>query len=78
MVRDRIVFGCQSKDLREKLIEKGSTLTLDNTLQIAHAYLLSREQIKSMSETDVHAIKQRIPQRNKTEESRKLKIQAAK
>ena len=57
MVHDRIVFGCQSKDLREKLIEKGSILTLDNTLEIARAHLLSREQMKSMSETDIHAIK---------------------
>ena len=63
MVRDRIVFGCQSKDLREKLIEKGSTLTLVSTLEITDAHLLSREQMKSMSETDVHAIKRRIPQR---------------
>ena len=57
MVRDRIVFGCQSKDLRIKLIKKGSTLTLDNALEIVHAHLLSREQMKLMSETDVHAIK---------------------
>ena len=63
MVRDRIVFGCQSKDRREKLIKKGLTLTLVNTLEIVHVHLLSREQMKSMSETDVHAIKQRIAQR---------------
>ena len=61
MVRDRIVFGCQSKDLREKLIEKGSTLTLENSLETAHAHIIPRQQMQSMSGTDVHAVKRYNP-----------------
>ena len=56
MVHEKIVFGCKSKDLRAKLIKKVSTLTLLNTLEIAHAHLLSRDQINFMSEKQMYML----------------------
>ena len=41
MVRDRIVFGIKSQKVREKLLHKGSDLTVDQTIDIAHAFELS-------------------------------------
>ena len=35
MIRDRIVFGCRSERVREKLIEKGRDLNLDLAKQIS-------------------------------------------
>ena len=53
MVLGKIVF--QSKDLREALIEKCQPIV--NTFEITHAYLLLKEQIKSMSAISSNAIK---------------------
>ena len=44
MVRDRIVFGIRNNAIREKLINKGSELTLTQTLEIARAYEISKAQ----------------------------------
>ena len=35
MVRDRIVIGCNSKKVREKLIQEGSELSLEKAIEIA-------------------------------------------
>ena len=35
MIRDRIVFGTNSKKVREKLINEGASLTLEKTIEIA-------------------------------------------
>lgn len=38
MIRDRIVYGCKSEGVREKLIDKGKALTLEISIQIAQSY----------------------------------------
>lgn len=68
MIRDRIVFGTNSAKLREKLINIGSDLTLDKTIQTAQNLEYSQEQLRSMNkEVDVCRSKQlghkQIPQR---------------
>ena len=49
MIRDRIVFGCSSLKLREKLINIGENLTLDKALETAQTFEYSREQLKAMA-----------------------------
>jgi hypothetical protein len=60
MVRDRIVFAIQSRKVREKLINKGAELTLENAIEMARTYEFSQAQLQYMAkpeETDsVHAI----------------------
>ena len=60
MVRDRIVFGTKSPKVREKLINKGSDLTLENAVEIARLHEMSTAQLKTMAEDNkeaaVHAI----------------------
>ena len=34
MIRDRIVFGCSSPRVREKLINEGNKLTMDKAIQV--------------------------------------------
>lgn len=61
MVRDRIVFGCASEKVREKLIEKGKDLTLEIAIQISQSHEYSRKQMDAMSsnEKDVDFVKYR-------------------
>ena len=47
MVRDRIVYGTNSKHVRQKLIIKGSELTLDIAVDIARTYEISQSQLQS-------------------------------
>lgn len=56
MIRDRIVFGTNSSKIRQKLINVGKDLTLDQTVQIAQSHEYSQEQLKSMS-ADVSYVK---------------------
>ncbi|CAC5365290.1 unnamed protein product [Mytilus coruscus] len=49
MVRDRIVFGTKSSEVREKLINEGSELTLEKALDIARTYELSQRQLQTMN-----------------------------
>ncbi|XP_060598220.1 uncharacterized protein K02A2.6-like [Ruditapes philippinarum] len=59
MIRDRIVFGTNSGKVREKLINKGEGLTLENAIQIAQAHEYAQKQLQSMaSANDVHLVKQ--------------------
>jgi len=41
MIRDRIVFGTNSRKIREKLINEGKDLTLDKAIDIAPTYEMS-------------------------------------
>ena len=50
MIRDRVVFGIRSVKIREKLITTGSDLTLNQAIDIANLYELSRAQLKTMNE----------------------------
>lgn len=45
MIRDRIVFGCKSNKVREKLIDVGQDLTLTRAIQIAQSYEYSQKQL---------------------------------
>ena len=51
MVRDLIVFGVASSKTRERLIEEGDTLTLDEAIRIAKTHEFERQQLKSMGDT---------------------------
>jgi hypothetical protein len=58
MVRDRIVIGVRNPKLREKLINQGSELTLEKSIEIANLYEMSASQAKSTSGEDpsVHMV----------------------
>ena len=56
MIRDRIVFGTSSERVREKLINEGDKLTLEKAVQIAQTYEYSQQQLKTMSQQEVHGI----------------------
>jgi len=60
MIRDRIVFGTNSRKIREKLINEGKDLTLDKAIDIVRTYEMSQSQIKSMEGGDevVHSVKE--------------------
>ena len=49
MVRDRIVFGVNCHKIRELLLQKGSELTLQQTLDTAHAHEMAKIQLQTMS-----------------------------
>lgn len=59
MVRYRIVIGCNSKKVREKLIQEGSELLLEKATEIALTVEMSQKQLKTMEEENnkFHAIK---------------------
>jgi hypothetical protein len=52
MVRDRIVIGVRNPKIREKLIQVGSELQLQNAMEIARTHELSQAQAKSMAGED--------------------------
>ena len=63
MIRDRIVFGTNSPKVREKLISKGSALTLDNAVELARSFEACQAQLSAMagsitnnSEETVHLV----------------------
>ena len=63
MIRDRIVFGTNSPKVREKLISKGSALTLDKAVELARSFEASQAQLSVMagsstnnSEETVHLV----------------------
>ena len=59
MVRDRIVIGCKSQKVRERLIEQGSDLSLTKAIEIGLTMELSRTQLDTFREEDtkVQAVK---------------------
>ena len=49
MVRDRIVAGIKSDDIRGKLLTEGDELTMNKAIQIATTYETTQAQLKSMA-----------------------------
>ena len=45
MVRDRVVIGCYSQNVREKLIQEGSELTYEKAVDIARTQEMSNTQL---------------------------------
>ena len=62
MIRDRIVFGTNSPKIREKLINIGKDLTLQQAIQIGQNYEYTQVQMKQMSNqgNDVHLVPRRF------------------
>ena len=60
MVRDRVVIGCYSQKLREKLIQEGSELTLEKAVDIAQTQEMSCTQLRCMTTEDqnVHSLRE--------------------
>ena len=52
MVRDRVVIRCCSQKVREKLIQEGSKLTLEQAIDIARTLELSHAQLQTMAGED--------------------------
>ena len=52
MVRDRVVIGCRSQKSREKLIQEGSGLTLEQAVDIARTQEISTAQLQTMAGED--------------------------
>ena len=48
MVRDRIVFGTNSKTVREKLLSEGAGLTLDKAISTARNLEYAKQQLREM------------------------------
>ena len=60
MVRDWIVAGVSSSKLRDKLLNIGFGLTLENVIETARTYEISKQQTKVMSaEEPVSFVKSR-------------------
>ena len=55
MVRDRVVIGCYSQKVREKLIQEGYELTLEKAVDIARTQEMSNTQLQSMAPEDKNA-----------------------
>ncbi len=49
MTRDRLICGITSDKAREKLLNEGSELKLDNAIDIVHAYEVSQTQLRTIS-----------------------------
>ena len=49
MIRDRIVFGCSSTRMREKLINEGNKLTMDKAMQVFQNFEYWQQQLSSMT-----------------------------
>ena len=63
MVRDRIVAGIKSAEVREKLLNEGDKLTMIQAMQIATGHETTQAQLKSMGSSskplELDAIKER-------------------
>ena len=60
MVRDRIVFGVRSSKVQSRLIQEGSSLTMEKEIDIGRTMEISESQLRTMTgEGDlVHGIKE--------------------
>ena len=54
MIRDRMVFGTNSLKVREKLISKGSALTLDKAVELARSFQASQAQLSAMASSSIN------------------------
>ena len=65
MVRDRIVGGILSQDVREKMLDEGDKLTMEKAIDIALNHEITKRHLKSMasgdtvSDTSVDAVKKK-------------------
>ena len=58
MVRDRIVFGINNPQIREKYINKGNELTVNSAIEIAQTHEVSRQRLKQMDGSrDVYSVR---------------------
>ena len=72
MVRDRVVIGCHTTKTSEKLIQEGSGLTPEKTIDIARTGEMSKAQLKTMT-TENPSINSVNPKKQKSH--RKTKSQ---
>ena len=57
MIRDRLVVGVHSEEMKEKLLQE-SDLTLDTAVKIVKAIEVSKQHVKSIeSDHTVHALR---------------------
>ena len=56
MVQDRVVIVCYSQKVQEKLIQKGSELTLEKAVDIAQTQEMSNTQLQSMTPEDKNVL----------------------
>ena len=61
MIRDRIVFGTNSPKVREKLISKGSALTLDKAVELARSFEASQAQLSAMAGSSTNNSEETVP-----------------
>ena len=70
MVRDRIVGGISSQEVREKLLDEGDNLTMEKAIDIAVNYETTKKHLKSMASgdtgTSVDAIKKKATKKPHT------------
>ena len=62
IVRDRVMFGMKSAEVREKHIDTGADLTLDKAIEISRFEQIAVQQLKEMTdepEQEVHALKKK-------------------
>ncbi|XP_060083295.1 uncharacterized protein LOC132562561 [Ylistrum balloti] len=72
IVHDHIILGVKSAKVREKLINEGSELTLQKSMDIARTHEISQKQLKSMfSQEDpkVHIVKQTTNKKSRNTQS---------
>ena len=79
MVRDRIVAGNLSQDIREKLLTEGDTHTMDKATDLAVTYETTQQCLKSMATsatpTRVDAIRQKRQEAPRQQKRQEDKIQ---
>ena len=65
LLRDQIVFTVRSPKIREKLINKGSDLTLEKAIDTARTYELSKQQLKTLNgeDTSINSLRRKPAQR---------------
>ena len=49
MIRDQMVFGIKSQDMRKKLLTVGADLTLEKAIQVCQTYKYAQVQLKTIS-----------------------------
>ena len=72
IVRDRVMFGMKSAEVREKHIDTGADLTLEEALEILRVEEISVQQGKQMNdepEQEAHAVKTKPAWRHKDSKS---------
>jgi hypothetical protein len=72
MIRDRLLFGCKSGKLRERLINEGSSLTLDKAIQIAQSMENAKQQMMTIGHNIIRQMSTTFgTNRNRTTDGKK-------